>query len=940
MKKKTKSARVLAFELAPVKDKGVLVIEGARQNNLKDLTLRIPHDAITAVCGPSGSGKSSLAFDTLFAEGRWRFIESLSTYTRLFLERMDRPEIDSIRNIRPAIAIEQKNPVRSSRSTVGTTTELNDYLRLLFARVGKVHCPKCGEPVRPADPSRISDELIKNFSGDRAFVGFTLSTEGKEPETILSELLKKGFVRVRIGGDTYDLGVERPDVSDAEEVEVITDRLVLGEKTRSRLAGSLETSFREGDGSAWVEVLDKEFLRYSRALRCTRCDIHIEKPTPILFSFNHPVGACPECRGFGNILKYDEDRIIPDKTLSLREGAIEPWTKPAYRWWYEELEAYAADYGIDLDKPFNKLSKRERGLVFKGTEDFDGIDDFFEYLETKRYKLHVKVFLSRYKEQFTCPVCRGTRLKQSALNVLVGGKNIAEVSAMTIEDARGFFNSLELSPFEKELSREVMRQIREKLEFLHQTGLGYITLDRLTKTLSGGEAQRVTLASQLANALSGVLYILDEPSIGLHPRDIDMLIRQIKKLSSRGNTVVAVEHDPSVIRASDHIIELGPGAGEMGGRCVYSGPSREFLEKANTLTSAYLTGRERILVPRWRRKGSGRYLVLKGARGNNLKSIEVKIPLRTLTCITGVSGSGKSTLVMDTLYRAIAARLERRPEKPLPYDELTGLEHLSGVKLIDQGPIGRTPRSNPITYIGGFDDIRSFFAGLPAARRNGLTPGHFSFNIKGGRCEVCKGEGVEKLEMYFLPDVYITCGACNGRRYKPQVLDVRFRGKNIFDVLNMTFDEAATFFPPLQNLHKKFSLLRDVGLGYLRLGQSATTLSGGEAQRLKIARELANASTGDMLYILDEPTTGLHMDDIKKLLSVLGRLVDSGNTAVVVEHNLELIKTADHVIDLGPEGGEKGGEVVASGTPEKIARLRKGYTAGYLRSVLAEAASS
>lgn len=929
-----KMTEILPFTPAEPSDKDELIVEGLRQNNLKNLTLRLPHNRITAVCGPSGSGKSSLAFDTLFAEGRWRFIESLSTYTRLFLERMDRPELDSIRNIRPAIAIEQKNPVRTSRSTVGTATELNDYLRVLFARVGKLYCPGCSSPVVPSEPTRAADELAGKYPGKKALVGFSLSVEKKEASWIFDDLLKRGFIRVKVRDRVYDISSERPESLKIKDLKVITDRLIIRPAERTRLAEALETSFREGGGEAWVEVGPGATIKFSKRLRCTKCAIDIERPTPILFSFNHPVGACPECKGFGNILNYDEEKFIPDRSLSLRGGAIEPWTKPHYRWWQEQLEDYAEDYSIDLEKPFSKLTKRERRLVFEGTGDFEGINGFFEYLEKKKYKLHIRVFMSRYKGQFPCPGCAGTRLKKNALSVKVGGLDIAEVSAMTIKKCASFFQTLELSPHEKQVAKEALRQIALKLEFLNQTGLGYITLDRLTRTLSGGESQRVAIANQLASALSGVLYILDEPSIGLHPRDIDMLVQQVKKLSARGNTVVIVEHDPSLIRAADHIVELGPGAGERGGRLVYSGPAKKFLATPGTLTSRYLTGKEAIHTPRWRRKRDRGTVVLRGASGNNLKGVDFGVPLKTLTCVTGVSGSGKSTLVMDTLYRALALRFGPKAEKALAYSTLEGAELVGGVKLIDQEPIGRTPRSNPITYVGGFDEIRRFFAELPQAVSAGLTPGSFSFNVPGGRCEACKGEGVEKLEMYFLPDVYTTCGSCNGRRYKPQVLDIKHRAKNVYDVLNMTFDEASAFFPSSPALTRRFSIMKEVGLGYLRLGQPATTLSGGEAQRLKIARELVESASTDILYILDEPTTGLHPDDIKKLLSVLGRLVDSGNTVVVVEHNLECIKTADFIVDLGPGGGEDGGTVVSLGTPERLAKARGSHTGRYLKAVL------
>ncbi|MEK7772964.1 MAG: excinuclease ABC subunit UvrA, partial [Deltaproteobacteria bacterium] len=803
MKKKTGRASAPPFEMPLGADKDELVIEGLRQNNLKNLNLRIPHDRITTIVGLSGSGKSSLAFDTLFAEGRWRFIESLSTYTRLFLERMDRPDLDSIRNIRPAIAVEQKNPVRTSRSTVGTTTELNDYMRLLFARIGAVHCPVCNSVIAPSTPENAADKLMRAHGGTPALIGFKLPASGRSAGERAEELLKKGFTRVRIKERTYDLSLEAFPDGLAGEMDVIADRLVLKEEARGRLVESLETAFAMGGGSAWAALPEKVEVFTSLPV-CAGCGTRVERPTPISLSFNHPIGACPECKGFGNILKYDEDKVIPDKDLTLRAGAIEPWTKPAYGWWRDELERHAANWGIDLDRPFSKLSNREKKLVFEGTPDFEGIDGFFDYLESKKYKLHVKVFSSRYRRQVVCKACKGARLKEAALGITVDGLNIAQASRLTMGEAADFFKGLKLTPFERQVSKEILKQIGIKLEFLNQTGLGYITLDRLTKTLSGGEAQRVAIATQLASSLCGVLYILDEPSIGLHPVDIDMLADQIKKLASAGNTVVTVEHDASMIRASDHIIELGPGAGEQGGRLVYCGARDDFLKSASTLTSDYLRGKLIIHVPRWRRKGPGRFLTLKGASGNNLKDVDFKLPLGAMTCVTGVSGSGKSTLIVDTLYNILAARFGERFETPLKHRSIEGLDNVSGVKLVDQGPIGRTPRSNPLTYMGGFDVIRATFAGMRSSKAKGLAAGHFSFNVAGGRCEACKGEGVEKLEMYFLPDVYIKCAECGGRRYKKEVLAVKYRGKSIFDCLEMTFDEGAALFPSEAGLHKRF----------------------------------------------------------------------------------------------------------------------------------------
>lgn len=911
-----------------------LIIEGGRQNSLKGINVRIPHDKITVIAGLSGSGKSSLAFDTIFAEGRWRFMESLSTYARLFLERMDRPDVDAMRNIRPAIALEQKNPVRTARSTVGTATEVCDYLRLLFAKIGRTYCPGCGEEVRPEYPTTITERLLEEDAGKRALIGFPLRIpDGISGMEFKEDLLRRGFIRLKARERVYEIESEEPDLSGVKDVFVIVDRLSIRPEERGRIAESLDASFREGNGTAWVEIMEKGLRRFGRAFRCLRCDIDFERPTPLLFSFNHPIGACEECNGFGNILRYDEDRIVPDKSLSLSEGAIDPWTKPAYTGWYEALEDIAVREGIDLKKPYSRLSKREKDVIFKGSGYYEGIDGFFEYLETKRYKLHIRVFLHRYKGQFVCPACKGARLKEKTLHVKVGGLNIHEISRMTVEEARRFFDEISITPFEGDVAREVLRQIRAKLSFLYNIGLGYITIDRQTRTLSGGEAQRINIANQLGSHLCGVLYVLDEPSIGLHPRDIERLIKTIRELAERGNTVLVVEHDQSVIRSADYIIELGPGAGEKGGNVVFSGPMNEFMG-SDTLTSRYITGREGIPVPGRRRKGKGKELVLKGARGNNLKDIDIRIPLHTFTCVTGVSGSGKSTLIQDTLYNALARAFRLSFERPLEYGELRGLESLRGVRLVDQEPIGKTPRSNPITYTGGFDEIRGLFASLPASRREGLTPGHFSFNVAGGRCENCKGEGVEKLEMYFLPDVYVTCGICNGERYIPRILGIEHEGRNISDVLKMTVEEAAGFLPGLPGLQRRLKLLRDVGLGYIRLGQPATTLSGGEAQRLKIARDLMTGKARDIIYILDEPTTGLHMEDIKRLISVLNRLVDAGNTVVVVEHNLDMIKSADYVIDLGPEGGEKGGYVVARGTPEDVAGIRESWTGLHLKGVL------
>ncbi len=923
-------------------DTDYLVVEGLRQNNLKNLSLKIPHDKITAIVGPSGSGKSSLAFDTLFAEGRWRFMESLSTYTRLFLDRMDRPDLDSITNIRPAIAVEQRNPVRTSRSTLGTMTELNDVLRLLFSRVGKVHCPGCGSAIKVYSPAEAANELAAGHEQTRLAIGFTLCIKSFEFASIAEELLRKGFLRIRSEGGFIELtsDLNSKETGETRRIDVVTDRILLKPDNTFRLIEAVETAYREGGGTAWVEPIDtdnskkKQTLFFSERPQCLDCDVTVERPSAVSLSFNHPVGACTACKGFGNIQRHDIDKIIPNRHLSLEEGVIEPWTKPSYRYCYDRLAKHAAAYSIPLGVPFNSLSKETVKLIFEGTEDFEGVNEFFESLELKKYKLHIKVFTSRYKSEFTCAECGGTRLKKTALSVKIDGLDIAQVSRMPIDRAFTFFKELKLSAHESKLAETAVKSILEKLEFLKETGLGYLTINRPTRTLSGGEAQRVSIATQLSATLTGVLYILDEPSVGLHPVDVDKLAAQLKRLCALGNSVVVVEHDSAIIENSDHILELGPGAGERGGRLVWSGRTTDFLASADTITADYLRGKKEIRIPRWRRNSGKQAIKLIGARGNNLKSIDVSIPLKTMTAITGVSGSGKSSLIVDTLYSILAANFSMRANRPLEYVSIEGMGLISGVRLIDQSPIGRTPRSNPVTYIGGFDDIRALFAALPLSRASTLKPGHFSFNVNGGRCDACKGEGMQKLEMYFLPDVYIKCPVCGGKRYRPKVLRPKYRGKNIFECLNMTFDEAYLLFSGEMNLQRRFSVIKEVGLGYLKLGQSATTLSGGEAQRLKIARELIDKKEQGMLYIFDEPTTGLHMSDVKRLLSVLGRLVDSGNTVIMIEHNLDCIKTADWVIDIGPVGGELGGHIVAAGPPEKIATVAASKTGKYLHKLI------
>ena len=913
-----------------------LRIEGARQNNLKNISVEIPHDRLTVVTGVSGSGKSSLAFDTLFAEGQWRYIESLSTYARMFLERIDRPDVDRIEQIRPAVALEQKNPVRTARSTVGTATEIYDYLRLLYAKVGRVYCAACGAPAASHSAATIADALLAEHAGARALVTFPLPVAaGAAPAEVWAALTRRGFARVRVDDTIVDLAAPPPATLTTPEIEVVLDRVVLAADARARLVDSLETALREGGGRVTVDVVGAARRAFTEEFRCSACGAALERPQPLLFSFNHPLGACAECKGFGNVLRYDESLVVPDRALSLGAGAVEPWTHPSGKWYQRELVRAARRAGVDLDVPWERLGERERRLVYEGEGKFPGINGFFEEIESYRYKLHVRVFLSRYRTQSPCPVCAGARLKPSALAVKVAGLTISEFTALTIERAAAALESLELTAWEAAVGREILRQLSAKLTFLLRVGLGYLTLGRQTRTLSGGEAQRINLANQLGSQLVGTLYVLDEPSIGLHARDTARLADLCRELAGAGNTVVVVEHDRAFIEAADHVIELGPGSGERGGEVVFSGSQDEFRKTTRSLTARYLTGRESIPAPLARRTGR-RHLVLTGAREHNLKDVTLRLPLGTLCVVTGVSGSGKSTLVHDTLYHAVARAFKTEFQTPGAYTALTGLEYVKGVRLIDQEPIGRTPRSNPVTYVKAFDEIRKLYAALPRAKTLGLGAGAFSFNVPGGRCESCQGDGFQKLEMYFFEDVYVSCQECEGRRYRAEVLGVKYRGKSIGDVLALTVNEAVDFFAATPALARRLRVLQDVGLGYLRLGQPATTLSGGEAQRLKIAAELAARASGEMLYLLDEPTTGLHLDDVKKLLHVLHRLVDTGNTVVLVEHHLDVVRAADWVIDLGPEGGEEGGEIVAEGPPEVVAQTPGSYTGKFLAEMLSK----
>ncbi|MBI5099893.1 MAG: excinuclease ABC subunit UvrA [Nitrospirae bacterium] len=909
-----------------------LIIEGARQNNLRNISLRLPHNTFITITGVSGSGKSSLAFDTIFAEGQWRFIESLSTYARLFLEKLDRPDVDAIRNIRPAIALEQRNPVKTSRSTVGTTTEIYDYLRLLYAKIAQPHCPKCGRTLKSWTTSSVVEELVEKYSGKKAMIFF--DTEGAP-----QDLRQKGFNRIWINGEIRDISsiINNSKLkTQNSKLCVLLDRLVI--KNEPRLSDSIETAWEHGNKSVKIEIVgdfaeNNELLLFQSELKCRECKLEVMKPQPVLFSFNHPLGACPVCKGFGNILEYSEDCIVPDNDLSLEQGAIEPWSKPSNKWWYRQFTKGARSHGIKLNAPYKDLSAETKNLIFKGAPDFYGLNTFFEELENKRYKLHVRVFLSRYRKAVTCRHCQGNRLRPEALAFTVGGLNIAQMTNMPVAHLNVYFSAFALTEYERELVSEILRQINLKLSFLMRVGIGYLTLNREAKTLSGGESQRINLANQLASRLTGTLYVLDEPTVGLHPGDVNRIAEILKELAAAGNTVVAVEHDKAIINSSDWIVELGPGGGNKGGRLLFSGWRADFM-KTDTPTANYLKNNKSIPVPKIRKKGSGEKLTIRGARGNNLKNIGIAIPLQTQTCITGVSGSGKSTIVEDTLYKALARFFKTEFETPQPFDSITGLEYLKGVKIIDQHPIGKSPRSNPVTYIKAFDHIRKIFADQHQSKVLGYTPGHFSFNTSGGRCETCKGVGFQRLEMYFFEDLYVKCEDCGGRRYKSDVLTITSNGKNIYEVLELTVDEAIEFFKSVPLLVNKLKLMASVGLGYLRLGQPATTLSGGEAQRLKICSELGVLNRRDYLYILDEPTVGLHPDDIKKLLKVLNDLVEAGNTVLLVEHNLDVIKCADWIIDMGPAGGDEGGYIVAEGTPEEIITHAQSYTGLYLKEYL------
>jgi excinuclease ABC subunit A len=910
-----------------------IVARGVRVHNLKGVDVSVPTRKLVVVTGVSGSGKSSLAFDTFYAEGQRRYVESLSAYARQFLERMEKPALDTLEGICPAIAIKQRSPSRNPRSTVATSTEIHDHLRILFARVGRTFCDACGEEVQRDTAGSAADRLLGLPEGARLSVVFPVAVGGTPLPDLFDRLQKKGFARLLRNGETVmaDMALGSPgDLGD--ELLVLVDRLAVNAEVRPRLVDSLEIAFSEGAGQAVAVVKDGPTLRFSEGFECARCARTFLEPQPRLFSFNNPFGACPGCHGFGNLIEVDLDLVVPDKNKSLAEGAIEPWSKPHYRGQQAELRRFARRRGIPVDRPWARLDESQRRQVLEGDDEFTGVLGFFRWLEAKKYKVQVRAFLSRYRGYQECPSCHGSRLRPEALRVKVGGKSVDEVSALSVRDARRFFATLVLEDTEKTVASKVLYEIDRRLGFLADVGLDYLTLNRPSGTLSGGEAQRIALATALGTGLVGTLYVLDEPSVGLHPRDTERLIGILRALRDQGNTVLLVEHDPAIMRSADHIIDLGPGAGEQGGRVVFQGSFPALLEDGRSLTGKYLRGDLRIAVPPKRRRGNNLSLVVKGAREHNLKGIDVKIPLGALTVVTGVSGSGKSTLVHDVVCAALQRR-GRRVELP-GGAVVEGVEFVDEVEVVDQSPIGRSPRSNPVTYLKAFDGIRELFAATADARERGLDGSHFSFNVAGGRCEGCGGDGQVRVDMQFLADVFLVCEACGGRRYRAPVLEVRYRGKTIDQVLEMTVHEALHFFAGQAKVIRRLKVLEQIGLGYLRLGQPANTLSGGEAQRVKLASQLLRRPGPRVLYVLDEPTTGLHQGDVNELLGCLQRLLDAGASLLVIEHNLDVIKQADWVIDLGPEGGAEGGHLVFQGTPEAVAAQGSGLTAPYLRTAL------
>ena len=938
-----------------------IIIKGAKEHNLQNIDLAIPRDEFIVITGLSGSGKSSLAFDTIYAEGQRRYVESLSAYARQFLGQMKKPEMEYIEGLSPAISIDQKTTKENPRSTVGTITEIYDYLRLLFARIGTPHCPKCGKEISHQTLGQIGDSIIEEGEGKKIHILAPVVRDKKgQHKDVLDDLRNKGFVRARVDGEVRDLeeDIDLPKTY-RHSIEVVVDRLKIRKDVdfKRRLVDSLETASEFADGLINVLFSDdgRDYeKKYSEHFACVDCGINFEELTPRMFSFNAPQGACPECNGIGVKMEIDPDLIIPNKNLTLNEGAVTPWAKSNKKenYYHQMLEAVSKHFNFSMDTPFNELTNEQQDIILYGCDDkipfsfkrrnksyqvnrqFEGVIPRMErlYIETKSN--YSRKYISKFMSDRKCHVCHGKRLRPEVLAVTVGGKSIADVVEMSIKDSYQFFLNLELTDREQFIAKEVLKEIRQRLKFLVDVGLDYLSMARSSGTLSGGEAQRIRLATQIGSGLVGVLYILDEPSIGLHQRDNVKLIETLKRLKNLGNTLIVVEHDEETILSADYVVDIGPGAGEHGGKVVACGTPEEIMESHESVTGQYISRRETIPIPQTRRSGNGESLIIRGARQNNLKNIDVEIPLGKFTCVTGVSGSGKSSLINEILYKGLSGKLNNKFTFAGDYDKIEGVSNIDKIIAIDQKPIGRTPRSNPATYTGVFTDIRDLFAETPEAKARGYKPGRFSFNVKGGRCEACSGDGIVQIEMHFLADVFVPCEVCGGKRYNEETLDIRYKGKNIYEVLEMTVEEALDFFEHIPKIHKKLKTLLDVGLGYMKIGQPATTLSGGEAQRIKLAKELSRSNTGNTLYILDEPTTGLHFADIKRLLSVLARLTDAGNSVVVIEHNLDVIKTADYIIDLGPEG-DGGGKVIATGTPEEIAKSGT-YTGEFLQKILSE----
>ncbi len=946
-----------------IKDsKKQIIIKGAKEHNLQNIDLAIPRDEFIVITGLSGSGKSSLAFDTIYAEGQRRYVESLSAYARQFLGQMKKPEMEYIEGLSPAISIDQKTTKENPRSTVGTITEIYDYLRLLFARIGTPHCSKCGKEISHQTLGQIGDSIIEEGEGKKIHILAPVVRDKKgQHKDVLDDLRNKGFVRARVDGEVRDLeeDIDLPKTY-RHSIEVVVDRLKIRKDVdfKRRLVDSLETASEFADGLINVLFSDdgRDYeKKYSEHFACVDCGINFEELTPRMFSFNAPQGACPECNGIGVKMEIDPDLIIPNKNLTLNEGAVTPWAKSNKKenYYHQMLEAVSKHFNFSMDTPFNELTNEQQDIILYGCDDkipfsfkrrnksyqvnrqFEGVIPRMErlYIETKSN--YSRKYISKFMSDRKCHVCHGKRLRPEVLAVTVGGKSIADVVEMSIKDSYQFFLNLELTDREQFIAKEVLKEIRQRLKFLVDVGLDYLSMARSSGTLSGGEAQRIRLATQIGSGLVGVLYILDEPSIGLHQRDNVKLIETLKRLKNLGNTLIVVEHDEETILSADYVVDIGPGAGEHGGKVVACGTPEEIMESHESVTGQYISRRETIPIPQTRRSGNGESLIIRGARQNNLKNIDVEIPLGKFTCVTGVSGSGKSSLINEILYKGLSGKLNNKFTFAGDYDKIEGVSNIDKIIAIDQKPIGRTPRSNPATYTGVFTDIRDLFAETPEAKARGYKPGRFSFNVKGGRCEACSGDGIVQIEMHFLADVFVPCEVCGGKRYNEETLDIRYKGKNIYEVLEMTVEEALDFFEHIPKIHKKLKTLLDVGLGYMKIGQPATTLSGGEAQRIKLAKELSRSNTGNTLYILDEPTTGLHFADIKRLLSVLARLTDAGNSVVVIEHNLDVIKTADYIIDLGPEGGDGGGKVIATGTPEEIAKSGT-YTGEFLQKILSE----